>query len=103
MNISHLQANLVSNVSDGQNSPEGPGAAQAAKNRALVKAIQAINAKEVFGPGSELQFSIDRDTKRPLIRIVDRTTNEVLSQIPPEDVIRMAEVLSEIQGRVHVG
>lgn len=103
MNINHLQASLASNVSDGQNSPAGPGAAQAAKNRELVKAIQAINAKEVFGPGSELRFSVDRDTGRPLIRIVDRATNEVLNQIPPENIIRLAEVLNEIQGHVRVG
>ena len=103
MNISHLQANLASSISDGQNSPAGPEAAQAAKNRELVKAIQAINAKEVIGPGSELRFSLDRDTGRPLIRIVDRATNEVLSQIPPEDVIRLAEILSQIQGHARVG
>lgn len=101
MNISPLQANLASPGVDAQNSPEGPGAQQAAKNREVVKAIHALNAKEAFGPGSELRFSLDRSTGRPLIQIVDRTTNEVLNQIPPEEVLRLDEVLNQLypQGR----
>lgn len=103
MNISHLQATLASAGADAQNSPEGPAAEQAAQNRELVRAIQAINAKEVFGPGSELRFSIDRDTGRPLIRIVDRVTNEVLNQIPPEELIRLAATLEGLEsGHVHL-
>lgn len=98
MSISHIQATLASGGTDVQNSPEGPGPEQAARNRQLVKAIRAINANEVFGPGSELRFSVDRDTHRPLIRIVDRVTNEVLTQIPPEEVLRMSVVLSELKG-----
>ena len=98
MNISSTQASLTSGTIDAQNSPEGPGLEQAAQNREIAKAVRAINDKEVFGPGSELRFSIDRDTGRALIRIVDRTTNEVLDQIPPEDVLRLAIVLRELHG-----
>lgn len=103
MNISHLQATLASLGADAQNSPEGPAFEQAAKNREVVKAIQAINDKQVFGPGSELRFSVDHDTGRSLIRIVDRATNEVLNQIPPEAVIRLAAALdAELHGHVHI-
>src|SRR5712692_3962741 len=98
MNISPTQASLASGTVDVQNSPEGPGPEQAAQNREVAKAVRAINDKEAFGPGSELRFSIDRDTGRALIRIVDRTTNEVLNQIPPEDVLRLAIVLAELRG-----
>ena len=94
MNISHIQTTLVGGREDPQNSPGGPGPEQAARNRELARAIQAINQHEVFGPGSELRFSVDRETGRGLIRIVDRTTNEVLNQIPPEDVIHLSEVLA---------
>ena len=96
MNISSLQANLATGPADVQNSAEGPGPEQAAKNREILKAIRAINANEAFGPGSELRFSVDRDTGRPLIRIVDRATNEVLNQIPPEDILHMMTVLEEL-------
>lgn len=103
MNISHLQATLASLGADAQNSTEGPAFEQAAKNRELFKAIQAINDKEVFSPGSELRFSTDHDTGRSLIQIVDRATNEVLNQIPPEDVIRLAAVLNEeLRGHMRI-
>ena len=96
MNISHLQVNLASGPADVQNSPEGPGPEQAARNRELLEAVRAINANESFGPGSELRFAVDRTTGDPLIRIVDRTTNEVLSQIPPEELVRLKAVLETL-------
>src|ERR1044071_1942214 len=99
MNITAFQANLASPGVDPQNSPEGPGAQQAAKNREVIRAIHALNTKEAFGPGSELRFSLDRSTGRPLIQIVDRTTNEVLNQIPPQEVLRLDAVLSQLQSQ----
>jgi len=99
MNIGHLQATLASGRADAQNSPEGPGPEQAARNRELLRAIHAINDNQVLGPGSELRFALDPDSGRPLIRIVDRVTDEVLNQIPPEDVIRMTLVLEELASR----
>ena len=99
MTISALQTTLASGQADPQNSPQGPAPEQAARNREIARAIQAINDHEVFGPGSELRFSVDRETGRGLIKIVDRVTNEVLNQIPPEEAIRMSEALAEITGR----
>jgi flagellar protein FlaG len=96
--INHIQSTLSSAEVDAQNSPAGPGPEQAARNRELARAIQKINDHEVFGPGSELRFAVDRETGRGLIRIVDRVTNEVLNQIPPEEVIRMAATLEQLQG-----
>lgn len=66
---------------------------QIAERRQLVKAIQALNATEMFGQNHELTFVLDRETKKPLVRIVDRETHEVVLQIPPEYAIRMAEEL----------
>jgi flagellar protein FlaG len=62
-----------------------------AENREVIEAVKAINAAELFGQNSELTFIIDRETRRPLVRIVDRETKEVLQQIPTEYAIRMAE------------
>jgi flagellar protein FlaG len=66
---------------------------QVAERRELVKAIQALNATEMFGENHELTFAYDRETKRPVVRIIDRQTKEVLRQIPPEYALRMAEEL----------
>jgi flagellar protein FlaG len=66
---------------------------QMAQNRELVQAIKAVNGAELFGDSSELTFALDRQTRRPVVRIVDRQTNEVIEQIPPEYVLRLAEEL----------
>jgi flagellar protein FlaG len=70
---------------------------QLAQQRELIQAVKAVNASELFGENSELTFAMDRKSQRPVVRILDRKTKEVLQQIPPEYVLRMAEGLS---GRV---
>lgn len=63
------------------------------ERRELVRAVKALNAAEYLGDQSELTFALDRQSRRPIVKIVDRRTNEVIRQIPPEYVLRMAEDL----------
>jgi uncharacterized FlaG/YvyC family protein len=64
--------------------------------RAMIQAVRAVNAAELFGQENELSFAFDRGTQRAVVRIVDKKTREVVQQIPTEQVLRMAE---EIQQR----
>ncbi len=64
-----------------------------ASDRELIKAVRALNATELFGQNNELTFVLDRESRRPLVRIVDKETREVIRQIPPEYALRMAEDL----------
>ena len=64
------------------------------ENRELIQAVKAVSQAELFGSGNELMFVMDRDSRRPVIRIVDRTTREVVRQVPPEYVLRLAQDLS---------
>ena len=68
-----------------------PDKTQVSERRELIKAIKALNQTELFGENNELTFILDRNTHRPLMRLVDRRTREVIRQIPPESVLRMAE------------
>ncbi len=61
------------------------------ENREVIKAVKALNSAEKFGRDNELTFLMDRDTRRLLVRVVDRETKEVLRQIPPEHLLRIAE------------
>ena len=74
-------------------SAEVPTQAPQADNRQLIQAVKALNATEMFGQNSELTFVLDRETRKPLVRIVDRETREVIRQIPPEYALRIAEDL----------
>jgi uncharacterized FlaG/YvyC family protein len=68
---------------------------QAAGNRDVVQAVKALNAAETFGDSNELTFQLDRNTRQPVIRIINRKTKELIDQIPPEYVLRLAQHLRE--------
>jgi uncharacterized FlaG/YvyC family protein len=74
---------------------------QAAENREIVRAVKALNGTEMFGPENQLTFRRDPETHRMVIRVVNRQTEEVISQIPAEYVLRLAadlEVKSAASG-----
>jgi len=64
---------------------------KAAQNREVVQAVKALNATEMFGHDNELLYQRDSATKRMVVRVVNRETQHVVSQIPPEYVLRLAE------------
>ncbi len=68
---------------------------QAAGTREVVQAVKALNGAEMFGQDNELMFQRDRLTQRMVIRVINRKTDEVISQIPPEYVLRLAQDLKE--------
>ena len=62
-----------------------------AENRDIIQAVHALNAAQYFGDNNELTFLLDRQTRLPVIRIVNKKTKEVVNQIPPEYILRLAE------------
>jgi len=103
MTIGEIQVQQSSGLSTPREGPQASiGPEQAARNREIIKAIKTINEGGGLGPSSELRFAIDRDSGQTLIRIVDRITNEVLTQVPPEVALRAAEVLKQIQQGVRI-
>ena len=43
-------------------------------------------------------FKVNEDINRIVVSIVDKTTDEVIRQIPPEEVVKLAERLHEMVG-----
>jgi flagellar protein FlaG len=64
-----------------------------AENHELIKAVKKLNQAESFGNDRELTFLLDRETGRPVVRIIDKRTREVIQQFPPEYVVRLADEL----------
>ena len=64
---------------------------EAAQRRELIQAVKAVNSSEVLGEHNELVFVVDSANRRAIVRLVDRKTHEVVLQIPPEYVLRLAE------------
>ena len=97
MTIGEVQQIRASGVDVQRESPQGPGLEQAARNREVARAVRTLNEAQAVGASSELRFAVDRATGESLIRIVDRATNEIITQVPPEAVLRLAAVLRDIQ------
>lgn len=47
---------------------------------------------------SNVEFSIDRDTGKTVVKIVDGATKEVLRQMPSEEALAIAKTLDGIKG-----
>ena len=47
---------------------------------------------------NNLQFSIDDDSGRTVVKVVDRQTEEVLRQIPSEEMLDIARALGKLKG-----
>ena len=71
--------------------PVSPVSEKPAEQRDVVKAVKALNQSDLLGQENELLFQRDRQTQRMVIRVVNRKTGEVVSQLPPEFVLRLAE------------
>jgi uncharacterized FlaG/YvyC family protein len=58
--------------------------------REVIQSVKALNAAEMFGQQNELMFHLDRPSHRMVIQVVNRETQEVVSQVPPEYILRLA-------------
>lgn len=47
---------------------------------------------------SNLEFSVDDDTGQLVVRIIDRTTKEVIRQMPSAEMLSIAKALDSIKG-----
>jgi len=50
---------------------------------------------------TQLQIQIDKDTDIVVVKVVDKETNQVIRQIPPEYVLKIAKYLDEIAGLLY--
>jgi uncharacterized FlaG/YvyC family protein len=64
-----------------------------AEKREVVQAVKAVNGAEMFGANNELRFQKDPETNRLVVVVINKNTREVLSQVPEEYVLRLAEDL----------
>jgi uncharacterized FlaG/YvyC family protein len=82
----------MATVSVAQPSPE-----QLAENRQIVTAVKSLNKTELLGNDKEFRLLMDRETQRPVIRLVERDTQQVLWQMPSEYFLNLAKELHSKQ------
>ena len=50
---------------------------------------------------SELDFSIDEDTEKLVVKLMDKSTGEMLRQVPTEEILHVAKMLDKLQGLLY--
>ena len=53
--------------------------------------------RRVGGADSQLQFSVDESTGESVIKVMDKATNEMIRQIPSEEMLQIAKALDRFQ------
>jgi len=77
---------------------ELPGqAAQQPSPEQVEQAVEAVE-KAVKPVAQDLQFSIDKETGKTIISVVDSVTNEVIRQIPGDEILAIAKAVDRMQG-----
>lgn len=60
-------------------------------------AVHEVNAS-LESRSISLQFEIDKDTDKVIVKVVDQTNGVVIRQIPTEEVVRIAKVMGKASG-----
>lgn len=81
----------------------GGDAAQAASGHpadhaTVQKAVDEINQAMKALAQEGIEFTIDKDTKFDVVKIVDKETNQVIRQLPSQTTIEIAKALDKLQG-----
>jgi flagellar protein FlaG len=48
----------------------------------------------------KLDFRLDEETQRVVITVIDPETQETVRQVPPEEILRLAEKLDSVRGAI---
>ena len=84
--------------SPGEASQTSPSpAARQPTQKELHQAVSELQRKaQSFSPN--LRFSVDRDTGRTVVKVTDANTQELIRQIPAEEVLQLAKEIDRMQG-----
>jgi flagellar protein FlaG len=78
--------------------------ANAVKASAAVPTLDQVNEavsqlnKSAQAKSQGLEFSVDSDTKRTVVKVIDQSTKEVLRQIPSPEALEIAKSLESKSG-----
>lgn len=62
----------------------------------LSEALESIN-KALRQQSPDLEFSVDEDTDRTIVRVVDKETKEVIRQMPTREALEISKAIERMQ------
>ena|SRR5690606_1514457 len=80
-------------------SRHGGAQGQGATSGSMEEAFEEINsAMEAWATG--MRFELDEDTQQMVVSIIDTKSGDVLRQIPSEEVLHVAKMIAQFQGKL---
>mgnify|MGYP003352651837 CR=1 FL=1 len=95
--VAETRPSSVSAVSDTAKNRDVSNAQKTPDLKQINQAVSDIN-KTIQALSQDLQFSVDKDTNRVVVKIIDQQTNKVLRQIPSEEALEISKSLGKLQG-----
>ena len=89
------QARSTSSVAAAQTSSQSLAVPSIEQVQKAIKTVQDM----VQSQASNLQFSLDRETGKAVVTVVDTNTNEVIRQIPSKEMIAIAHAIDQMQAK----
>ena len=74
-----------------------PQPMKAALSTDELKSLASEIQRKVSSISSDLQFSVDEETGKDLIRVTDRTTKKIVWQFPSEEALNITKALDQYQ------
>jgi flagellar protein FlaG len=99
-----VQADAASQPVKGREPAAAVQTADAVKAKAAVPSQQEVEEavaklnNSVQSKAQGLEFSIDDDSKRTIVKVIDQSTKEVLCQIPTPEALQIAKSLDTRKG-----
>lgn len=92
---------LANQASNGQPASNGQSAANGQSAEASLAHLEqaAINLQELASKfNRKLHFSVDKRINRILVKILDKNTDKVVRELPPDEIVDMVARLKEFIG-----
>lgn len=77
-------------------SPPPPVATAQPSTEQVKQAVEEVQ-NAVQSVAQNLQFSVDKDTGQTIIKVMDASTNEVIRQIPAQEILTIAKAIDQMQ------
>ena len=75
-----------------------PPAGAKVSEEQIAKALEGINKTMQNLSSAGLEFSVDADSNRTIVKVVDRQTQEIIRQMPTKEALEIAKALDRLQG-----
>ena len=95
--VAHADAPTSATPTKQTTANAAPQSVKVALSSDELKNLASEIQRKVSAISSDLQFSVDQETGKDLIRVTDRTTKKIVWQFPSEEALNITKALDQYQ------